>query len=289
MSELTNRISDLDFYELHRVFLDSDFYQILFPFLITYCLFYTVLGKIKFFQYKKSKNFAQPIKPVIVILSLVISFYSVTFKINDNATLGELLMMMFPNISALTIGILSLYVVGSILGKNFFKGVFRKDHSAYLFMAVGVIGLGSVIYYVGIAMGFWDNYPINQSFYWNFIFGIALLILGIVFLLIDLIPIGFLFLTIFGIYVYNYGEDIFILEYFIDPVVFIVFIVIVLMSWLNSGDEKKAILKKNIQTGQMSLENFRDEYGGKPKDFDSKIYDIMDEALKSNKKKLKKL
>ena len=57
------------------------------------------------------------------------------------------------------------------------------------------------------------------------VLAVFFLILGIVFMLVDYMPLGILFLSIFAIFVFNYGEGN-ILELFIDPVIFIVFIII---------------------------------------------------------------
>lgn len=284
---LTDVIRDINFFDLFRIFYENNYYELVFPFLLVYALFFTVLGYLGIFKNKEG----QPRKAVIVITSLIIAFYSVTFQISEGFTIGTLMMMMFPNISSLTILVLGLYVTGSILGLDFFSGLFRKDHSAYLYLVVGVIGLGSVIYYVGIAMGFWSINPISPKSQWNMIIGIGLLIIGIVFLFIDgLRAFGFIFLLIFSIYVYNFGEDIIILEYFIDPIVFIILIFFVLFSYINSdGFSKRKLLEKNISEGQKSINKYLSNYpDAKNTKYKNRIYDIMNQNLENNQKALNK-
>jgi len=236
---MTNAVSDfllnLDFYSIIEAFLDNGYYEFLFPFLLSFAVFFTILSKVKIF---KSKSTGKPYSSIISVVSLVVSWYGVSFETSDGYNVGNLIMMMFPNISALTIGVLSLYIVGAILGKDFFKGLFRKDHTGYMFIVIGAIGLGAVIFYVGIAMGFWDYDYLDAASYWNVILAVAFLIMGVVFILIDMASLGVLLLFVFGVFVYNYGEGN-ILEYFIDPVVFIVRIVIVLSD--------RDITRKNIQ------------------------------------------
>ena len=282
--EIVDYIRDADFYTFLQALFDSKFYDLVFPFLLIYAVISTVLYKVKIFQNKDGK----PVKGVVIVISLIISFFGVSFETSPGYTVGNYLMMLFPNISALTVMILGLYVVGSILGKDFFKGIFRKDHSAYMYFTVAVIGLGSVIYYLGIVMGFWDQYPITQESYWNMIIGIGFLIMGIVFLFIDLVPIGVVFLTIFGVFVYNYGDEGSILEYFVDPVVLIALIFIVVLAWMNSDGEEKLKIEKNIKEGKKTRDRIKNQLGFEPKDYENKIYDIVTQSLKNNEEKLKK-
>lgn len=279
VNSIADIFNELNFFELHQILLDSDYYEFLFPFLLAYALLYAVLGNIKIFQYKTGSRQGKPIKPIITVIAFLVSFYGISFETSPGYSVGKLLMVMFPNISALTIGILGLYIVGSILGKDFFEDVFKKDISAYLFFTIAVIGLGSVVYYVGIAMGFWNFNPMDTASQWNVILAIAFLIMGIVFLFVDLVPFGVIFLMVFGAFVLNAGENS-ILEYFIDPVIFIILLVVVLLSWIQSDDEKKIILEKNMKNQKELL----DEYGNKT----SRVKDIVEAGYNSNQEKLNK-
>lgn len=280
MVTLSDALSQLNFYEYHQILLDNNYYSILFPFLLAYALFFTAFGKIKLFQHKKT---GKPITSIVSIISLIVSWYGVNFQTSSGHSVGELLMIMFPNISTLTILVLSFYIVGAILGYDVFSGLFRKDHSSYLFMAIGVIGLGAVIFYTGIVMGFWNYDAFNLESYWSFILAIAFLIMGVVFIFIDMVPIGALLLVIFGVFVYNSGQGN-ILSYFIDPVVFISFIFIILFGWVNSGNDKKLILARNINDREKSK-----LFKANLKEGESKINDIADESYHKNIKEWNKL
>lgn len=289
VNSLTDSIRDINFFDIFQIFFDKNYYELLFPFLLLYALFYTVLGYVGIFKNKQG----QPRKAVIVVISLIIAFYGITFEISTGYTIGTLMMMMFPNISTLTILVLSLYVAGSIFGFDFFSGLFRKDHSAYMYMAVGVIGLGSVIYYVGIVMGFWTINPIGPQSQWNMIIGIGLLIMGIVFLFIEgLRAFGAIFLLVFGVYVYNFGENVMILEYFVDPIVFIILIITVLFSYMSSDEKgKQKTLEYKISQGQSSIDEYLKSNPSAKGDkaYKNRIYDIMTQNLESNQKALNKI
>ena len=129
---ISNFFTSINLFELQNILVTNSYYDILFPFLLVFALMHTALGKVKIFKNKDGYTS----KSVILVISLVISFYAVTFETSPGQTIGKLMMMLFPNISALTMGILSLYIVGSILGKNFFKGLFDKKHSSFVYMAV---------------------------------------------------------------------------------------------------------------------------------------------------------
>jgi hypothetical protein len=284
-SSFNDAIANVEIEEFLFMLFDSGYYDILFPFLIVYAIIYAVLSKVQLFQSKKT---GKPISSVLTIISLVISWFGVTFEVSEGYSIGNFMMMLFPNISALTIGILMLYFVGSLVGKNYFKGVFDKKTSAFVTLAIGGIGLGAVVFYTGIVMGFWNYDPGDIPSYWNFIGALFLLILGIVFLIVELIPLGILFLVLFGVFVYNSGQDN-ILEYFVDPVVFMVIIILVLLSWLTSDKEKEEKLAHNLRKNEKLLRKYEGVSGKKPNDYESRIYDITDSSYQSNKRKWEEL
>jgi len=269
---------ELNFYEYHKIFLDNSYYETLFPFLLSFALFYTVLSHISLFKNKKTKK---PFSALISVIALVVSWFGVGFEISEGHSVGELISIMFPNISALSIGILSLYIVGGVMGKDFFKGLFKKNYSSYLFLSVGGIGLGAVIFYLGISMGFFDYDFYDIQGYWSTIFAIAILIVGVVFLINDSIPMGILLLIIFGSFIYNSGEGN-ILEYFIDPVIFIIMLVVILLSWLGSDSEKKSQLARDLNDRESS-KNFK-----KFKPFQSRLDDISSSNYENRIKKWNK-
>jgi hypothetical protein len=269
---------ELNFYEYHKILLDNNYYELLFPFLLVYALLHAALPALKFFRNKKT---GQPYNSLIIIISATVALFGVSFEVSEGETIGSLMMVLFPNISAITIGILMLYLVGSMLNKNFFRDLFRKDISSYAMFAAGAVGLGAIVFYVGIAMGLWDFDPFNLTAYWNVILAIALLVLAIVFLIIEIIPLALLFFFVFGVFIYNSNaEDTLILELFLDPVIFIVALFLFLGTWVGSTSfDKKRTMIKDMSKRRKSLE----EYG----DDDSRIKDIIDVTQENSKKKWK--
>ena len=282
---VSDLITELDFNEYHKLFLDNNYYSILFPFLLVFAFIYTALSFVKIFQNKDGV----PNKPVIFVISLVFSLMGIWFETKRGFVIGDLLMIMFPNISAITIGILTLYIVGALFGHNIFKGFYRKDFSAYLYFAVGAVGLGAVVFYLGIAMGIWDLDPLNATSYWNVVIGTGIFILGIVLLFTGEIPFGTLLLVVLGTYVANYGDES-IIGYFVDPLVFIFVLVILLLSWMTGNRDRKIELNRRKEKRDKLIEEYKKDYGGElPKEYESRIYDIVDEAQKRAELEYKKL
>lgn len=286
ISNIRDVISKLDFNEYHQIFLNNSYYEILFPFLLIFAILYTILShhKVRLFQNRKT---GKAYKPIVMLVSIIVAFFSVYFEISAGQTVGGLMMMMFPNISALTIGILCLYIIGAIFGKDFFRDMFDKDHGAYIYFAMGGIGLGSVIFYVGISLGIWDFNPLDGGEYWTVIFGVLFFILTIVFFIIGQIPMGLVFLFVFLGIVFNSGDSS-PLGYFIDPIIFIVILIIVILSWLNSdtdSESKKRKLMNSLRDAESSL-SFDEKHYDKD---GSRLTDITRANFEKNKSKWEKL
>ncbi len=273
----------VDFFELRNVLFDQGYFTFVFPFLLVYALIFTVLSYVKIFQNKEGI----PFKPILVLISLIFSLVGVTFEISPGYRAGDLLMLLFPNISSLTIGILALYIVGSMLGANFFKGLFRKDISAFVYFAGGIIGLGSVVYYVGLAAGLWNTDPFSALAYWNTILVVAFGIIGAILIFVGMIPIGFLFLFVVGSFLLAGGEGS-ILAYFFDPIIFIIFISALLFSWASSPEDEKIQLKNSLINADTFIKEEEKRFGRKLEVGDSRLYDINEQNFKSGLEKWKK-
>lgn len=278
IESVSDFIESFDFIEIHKIFFDNSYYQILFPFLLIYAVLTAVLPYIRIFR---NKTTGEPLKPIIILISLIISLFGVTFETSAGYTVGDFMVMLFPNISALTMGILMLLFVGSMLNKNFFKDLFAKDASAYMYFAVGAIGLGAVIFYLGIVMGLWDYNYLDPQAYWNVVLAIGFLIMGVVFLIIGFYGVGMIFLLVVGAFIYNYGEGN-ILEQFIDPVIFVIFLVIIMLSWLGTNSENKYKMMTDMRIRARNLRDNYPEEGEK-----GRIGDIVDVTQKRSLKKWK--
>jgi hypothetical protein len=266
-----------------QILFDNGYYEYLFPFLLSFVLLYTILPYSKIFQNRKTK---EPIKSVIFIVSLVISLFAVFFEISEGITLGKFMMMLLPNISSLTIGLLALYTITAISGYDLFKGLFQKNYSSFLFIFIGIIGFGSVLYYLGIAVGLFEFNYSGENTQWGFILAVGFTIMGIVFLFTGLAPFGLVFLYVILSYLLAEPREVFI-NYILDPVTFIFTIIAVLLTWMTTRSPKEDLAFK-IREGEKALAEYDKLPNGRPKDYENKIFDIIDSAYQSNVEKWKK-
>ncbi len=295
MSLITDFISNINFYEIKDVMLNTGMYQYLLPFLLMYAILYTVLPFAKIFKKKKGDKEVVR-KKIVILVSLIISLTVAVYPINDNGdTVFVFIKAFFPSVSTITIGLLGLYLVNSLLGKHFldfFGGMNRSN--AYAYFAVVILMFGSMIFFLGIAAGFWDYNILDPRSQWNFAVIIGLLILSIIFLAIGLYAYGVILLLVFATFVYNYGNAN-VLELIFDPFIFIISLVIILFSWVNSGEDPIKELEKSLKGQEKSLRKYLDQFNnmdGKEKKTKwdiSKIFWIIAENYLDNLKKYKKL
>lgn len=282
MASITEWFYEFQPKEFLNTLVSGQYYEYLFPFLLIYAVFYTVLGskKISLFQKNSIVN-----KAAVFIISFSVSLFSIYFELPSGYTIGKLLMIMFPNISTISVVILSLYILGGMMGKNFFNGAFDKRTSSFGVIAIAGISLGLVIFYIGIAFGMWDYNPFDEVGLANVVLSVIFIILGFVFFLIHLQGIGLVLLIVTGSFIADGGDE-FILNYFIDPAMFIFIIVIFMLTWLNSDKDKKFLLKRDLQEQAESLQGRRDRNGGELlPDYKSRIQDITESGFQSNQKK----
>ena len=261
---------------------EKGMYDYLFPFLLIFVLFHVSLSFSSLFKSKKTK---EPLNAVITVIAIIVAFFSVSFELSPGYTLANTLMMLFPNISALSVLALMFYLIGAMLGKNYFRGLFSREITSYLFFLIGGLGLTSVLFYLGIAFGFWTYDLGNPGSYWNFFFVLLFLILGVVFIFVgfELRPFGIMFVLIALLYIINDGEG-GVFSYVTDPIVFIVFLFTILVSWMGSDPEQeKRILAEKLRRSHKTIQN---DYTD-TKEYESRIYDVVDPLYKSNLKKWK--
>lgn len=288
MGVVTDYLKDIKFQDLIDIFLETQMYEYLFPFLLFYAILYTVLQKIKIFQKDK-----KPIKSVIVVVSFIVSLIGVIYPINDeNQKLSDFLMVFFPHISTLTILMLSLFLIATLMNKNFLDFFSEHRANSYSHMAILIIAFGTMLFYMGIFVGFWDYDIMNASSQWNFILAVAALIISIVLIAVGSYVFGFILLVSLLSFIYQGGDGNF-LKHLFDPVVFMIAIFLGLFSWLNSNDEDE--IKKLEREIKESEENLLKDY---KKQFElddnydynnSRIYPIIKKSLEAKKEKLAKL
>lgn len=285
MESVIDSLSQGSIVELLRVLIDAQYFEVLFPFLLLFALYFHVLQKI--LGRKGPRLFA---KSTSFIIALVVSFYSVAFKFPSGYSVADLMMFVFPNISSISVAILAVYVVGSILGKDFFKGMFRKDFNTYSIYFFAALAVGSVIYYGGIVIGFWNFEPYDSSALFSVILSISFLILSVVFLIIGWFVLGSILLYTAVSFFYNQGS-VSITSLLFDPYLFILFIFIGLMSWLFKSDEDvEKKINRDMRKQEKTMRNVEKNYSNNtPKDGDDLIYDAVSQGYEGNKKKLQKL
>jgi hypothetical protein len=279
MASISDFISDINLFDFIDTLVKGQFFDVVFPFLLVYAILITILPRVKLFQNKSGT----PFKPVIIIVSLIVTLFSVSFTLPSGYTIGMYMALLFPNISTLTITVLSLYVVGGILGVDVFKGMFSKGNSAYLFFVVAAIGLGAVVFYTGIVLGFWSYNPYDSLSLWNVTLAVGLGILGIVFLIAGSFMLGGIMLFVVATFILG-DQERSILFSFLDPVMFVLILFSVLLFLAMGSGDKKNKLAKDLREAEKTREDYVQRYSGMPKDYDSRVFDILDEGYKKNKK-----
>jgi len=171
MGSLTDRLGDIEFSDFIDALYDGGWFEYVFPFLLVYAVVLTILNKVEIFDNRKG---------VRVIIALVLALFSIAFPItgnfdsctvgkfsNDCETLGSMMMVLFPGVTAFSMGILALYIVVAMLGLDltefFGKGAKENDYIKYI---LGGIGLFVVIYYYARGFG-WGGFENSD----NWLFG----------------------------------------------------------------------------------------------------------------------
>ncbi len=285
MSSITEWFYDFQPRDFLENLLSGQFYDYLFPFLLIYAMFYTVLSseKISLFRGNGILN-----KAAVFTISITVSLFSIYFQLPSGYTIGKLLMILFPNISTITIVVLTLYIIGAMMGKNFFKGAFDKRKSAFGVLTIGGLSLGLVIFYVGIAFGMWNYMPFDEVGIANVVLAVIFIILAIVFFLIHMAGHAFILLIVTIKFIADGGDD-FILNYFIDPAMFILILITFLLTWMNSEGEEKKLLKRDLLEQKESLDGYKKINNGKLlDDYKSRKQDISESGFQSNQEKWNK-
>ena len=140
-------------------------------------------------------------------------------------------------------------------------------------------------FYVGIALGMWNYMPFDEIGIANVVISVIFIILSIVFFLIHMQGVGLILILVTSKFIADGGDD-FILNYFIDPAMFILILIVFLVSWLNSDGEEKILLKRDLQEQRESLNGYRERNGGKLlDDYKSRKQDISESGFQTNQKK----
>ena len=161
-SSISDFLTEMDFADFFGDLEHYGWFHYVFPFLLVYALVFTILNQVDIFKDKKS---------VKVIIAVVIGLFAIAFPISDESscgvynsnvtsgcTLGDLMISLFPGVTAFTMGILALYIVAAMLGVDLvsFLGNRPGDQKIIKYIAGG-IGLLVVGYYFARGFG-WDGF-----------------------------------------------------------------------------------------------------------------------------------
>lgn len=164
MASISSWFSEVDFSSFLFNLEQNDWFAYVFPFLIVYTVIFAVLGKVELFKDKKSAK---------VIIAIIFSLFAIAFPISDENTcgiyggghalnggcsIGDLMISLFPGVTAFSVGILGLYLVAAILGVDLMKilGEDEKDQKI-IRLVLGALGLIIVLYYFARGFG-WDGF-----------------------------------------------------------------------------------------------------------------------------------
>ena len=160
-SSLSDWLREMDFRDFFFDLEDYGWFHYVFPFLLVYAVVFTILNQVELFEDRK---------PVKVIIALVFALFAVAFPISDESscgvynstysvtggcTIGDLMISLFPGITAFTLGILALYIVAAMLGVDLVSilGDRYSDQRIVRYI-LGGLGLLVVIYYFARGFGF---------------------------------------------------------------------------------------------------------------------------------------
>ena len=138
-SRILDEIADVDFVGFIDALIDGGWVEFFFPFLLIYAIVLTVMNRAEVFKGNKATR---------VIIALVFALFSVVFPVTDTCdvdikkhlgycTLGTYMSALFPGVSLFAIGVLCLYIVAALLGKDLTQ--FMGD-SPYVLWVLGALG-----------------------------------------------------------------------------------------------------------------------------------------------------
>ena len=171
MSELLNQLKEIKINEFFDFLLSNGWIQILFPFLLTYAIVFSVSRSISFMEDRKG---------VRVLVSVIISFFAVTFPVGDattcdsplqkststtsftnpmfntqGCTLGDYMSLLFPGVTILSMMILGIYIIAQLVGVDLAK-MFGDTNDKNKVVPFILIGIGALMigYFTLQSLGF---------------------------------------------------------------------------------------------------------------------------------------
>lgn len=156
MGQISDFFNSVNFNDIINPLIYGGWYQYLFPFLLVYAVVLTILNRVEVLKDNKATR---------VIVAFVFGLFSIAFPIsNDGRTLGEFLMVLFPGVTAFTMGVLALYIVAAMLGVDLIKLLGESDEQKKTMrLILGGLGILVVAYYYAKGFGW---YGLDNSNFW---------------------------------------------------------------------------------------------------------------------------
>jgi hypothetical protein len=162
-SPILDAISSVDFYSFIYSLIDGGWIEFFFPFLLIYAIVLTIMNRAEVFKGNKATR---------VIIALVFALFSVSFPISRTCnldvtlslgycTLGSYMTALFPGVSLFAIGVLCLYIIAALLGKDL-TSFLGKDNPAVVYVLGGIGALivlwqwASAFFDFGYGYGYYD-------------------------------------------------------------------------------------------------------------------------------------
>ena len=171
MSELLTQLGKIDIGGFFDFLLSNGWIQILFPFLLTYAIVFSVSQSISFMENRKG---------VRVLVSVILSFFAVTFPVGDagtcdsplqsststskftnpmfntgGCTLGDYMSLLFPGVTIFSMMILGIYIIAQLLGVDLAKMFSKKEKKSFIVPYI-LVGIGALMigYFTLQSIGF---------------------------------------------------------------------------------------------------------------------------------------
>ena len=150
-SFILDSIGSVDFYGFLNALIQGGWVEFFFPFLLIYAIVLTVMNRAEVFKKNKATR---------VIISLVFALFAVSFPVSQTCninttlhlgycTLGAYMSALFPGVSLFAIGILCLYIIAALLGRDLTN--FLGEGNNWVVYILGALGALIVLWQWGSA------------------------------------------------------------------------------------------------------------------------------------------
>jgi len=139
-----DRLQEVNFEGLIDALIGGGWVEFFFPFLLIYAIVLTIMNRAEVFKGNKATR---------VIIALVFALFSTIFPVSETCdvdvvkhmgycTLGTYMSAMFPGVSMFAIGVLCLYIIAALLGKDLTSFMGDSPWILYILGALGALVVG---------------------------------------------------------------------------------------------------------------------------------------------------